>query len=620
MDNNNLFNENELNQTFRIDDYFKNNDNNSLFPNEDTSAKENGDSLKAESKEENQLNARFETVSDVYELNLPSYRFDMAISEDGKERYNSEIMFRDALSKPENVGKKYFVFDNEGNHPQCVEVLKNGRFAIASGISSHQQVGKATFEPKKSLKLGDVGEIDSYESKVELEKKLKEAENIKKHPGDYLKKFRLEFSAFKAKENEFRMRIADELASEAGVSYEDYIRKPKAPVNKAPQLTTGNKISRFLYKIITLGFGETNAYLRHKEALRRYQEENKPYFDALKVYKEHKKKFDERFKKEYQDELEKRSEKFHEASERLDFIDTEIQEIKDSMGLSAMEVATKIDEVNAYHGKTEVIMEGIADLKKEGLVTQDNIFANTWMHKTALEGKNPAQYNADDVDHLAQYVVSEIAERKLTENYLNNPKYAEGQQNRTILAGINNGSAVESMKKDTVFKGLLDQAKAANKPMNLKSFSMAVEKGMKMEIAKATNPLNKVKEAQKSLVQSFGQKPLSENSLLDVAKYKYLSNKIKELENNYKENKKWTSADVDSAKNALTYTLGKGRINVGINNYLGAEDKSALKRLCSNPKINAAGKTYSLDKLSEMVTKEKTNPSKAPKVNNPVIK
>lgn len=60
-------------------------------------------------------------------------------------------------------------------------------------------------------------------------------------------------------------------------------------------------------------------------------------------------------------------------------------------------------------------------------------------------------------------------------------------------------------------------------------------------------------------------------------------------------------------------------MNVGINNYLGAQDKGALKRLCSNPKINAAGKTYSLDKLSEMVTKEKTNPSKAPKVNNPVI-
>jgi hypothetical protein len=187
-----------------------------------------------------------------------------------------------------------------------------------------------------------------------------------------------------------------------------------------------------------------------------------------------------------------------------------------------------------------------------------------------------------------------------------------GQQNRSILVGINNGSAVETMKNDPVFKGLLKQAKEANKPMSLSAFSKALKEGMKMEIAKKVNPINKLKEAQKVLSDGFGKKAPSENCLQDVAKYNMLSDTIRKLENNLKQNKELSGNDVYVAKSALsdafTQIRDDAKPHSNILTYMGPKNQAALKRVIDNPKN--AGKTFSLANMADMVNQEKKNPTK----------
>ena len=155
---------------------------------------------------------------------------------------------------------------------------------------------------------------------------------------------------------------------------------------------------------------------------------------------------------------------FTDAEERVDFINEELEELNGELALAEHSIKSINNKVNDYHSKTEVIMEGLADLdRNKGEVTQDNIFANTWIHRKEIEGKNPVSFGEKDVDHLAGFVVSKIAEQKTLDNFLHNPTYAKGQQNNAILVGINSGSAVDAMKKDPVFNEFLKQAQEANK-------------------------------------------------------------------------------------------------------------------------------------------------------------
>lgn len=466
-------------------------------------------------------------------------------------------------------------------------------------------------KPEVSIRLQDITGLGKEDAAYDLQKQREEAKAIRKKPDAYIKKFTDEANAFKAKKQEIADRVKEDLARAAGKSVEEFAKKPEFKIPKAPELGLGSKISRVLYKIITLGFGETDAYKKHQDALKKYREDNKPYFDAKEVYKREKKLFDEKMKKEYTDKLLSLEEKVHDAQERVDFIDSELEEIAQGLGAKAGNVKQLTLTVNEYHAKEEVIAAGLDDIKKQGGITQDNIFANTWQHKKAVEGINPALYSDKDVDHLANYVVSEMAERRLLNNFLNNPAYAEGQQNRTILAGINNGSAVETMKKDPVFKGLLQQAVNANKPMNLSAFSKAVEAGMKEEIARKANPLNKLKEAQKLISEEFGRKPLSADCMLDIAKYNLLSDNIEKMEKNFRTNQKWTAIDIGSAQTIVADVYGSYRGPKSIlMTYMGPKNRGALDRVCNNPKLKGEGKTYSLKEMADFVTAEKKNPTK----------
>lgn len=617
MDNNKLFD--DLDQNFNINDFLSNNSkDNQLFPDEekesvDAGKEETTGSSEGATADEDPLKARFETVSKAQDIDIPDTKFYMAITENGREKFNSELNFRLALENPQNVGKRYFVFDNEGNNPTCIEVHKNG-YSVAKNIGAYQQIGDETYVPMESLRLADVAEISTYENKTALEKRLGEAQAIKKNSDAYLQPFIDKVNEFKAKEAEISAKIKKELAEEKGKTPDTYAVKPKKPTNPAPKLSTGSKISRFFYKIITLGMGETNAYLKYKQALDVYH--SQPYFQEKRVYDEEKKLFDDRFKKEYKNKLAELEKKFSDASERVEEIEYEIDDIKDKMNESAFETDARNAQVEEYHSNTEVIMEGIADIKREGRVTQDNIFANTWLHKKAIEGKNPSIYTSEDVDHLANYVVSEIAERKMLDNFLKSPGYAAGQTNSRILAGINNGSAVEQMKRNPVFTDLLDKVKAEKKVFNLKKFSHSIEMTMKEEI----NPLSRLKNSQKNLLESFGNKPITSECEDIVARYNYLSSVIKVYEDKFKSNKKWEKNDIISAKSVNSLVLDNAPISPEIKKNNPKEtlanelkkvknaNHTAFERLCNNPKLK--GKTFTLDNLVSMVKKEKANPTK----------
>ena len=633
MDNKELLNEQNPSinddgfENFRIDDYLNQSSQSTSEkekpskeepskeePSKDESSK--GESSVGETTEGESLDekpyyaaAEFDVVKTTEEVVLPVGNFRAAISEDGKTRVTDYGTLGVVLSDPRNVGKKYFLFDTENRSPYCVKVLQDG-FAISkAAIGPDYQVGDQLYEAKKSLKLEDVSEIAKLnDARTKLIAQKEEAKAIKKNPNDYLRKFENDYNSFKARENEIKAGIKERLAEQAGKPVDEFAAEPKLKLKRAPELGVGNTIARVLLKIVTLGLAETDAYKNYQQALKRFQEESKPYYDERKTYKAEKDLLDKTIEKEYNEKLIELGEKFTDAEERVDFINEELEELNGELALAEHSIKSINNKVNDYHSKTEVIMEGLADLDRhKGEVTQDNIFANTWIHRKEIEGKNPVSFGEKDVDHLAGFVVSKIAEQKTLDNFLHNPTYAKGQQNNAILVGINSGSAVDAMKKDPVFNEFLKQAQEANKPMNLDSFAEAVEKGIKVQLEKNTDPLSKVKAAQKIVVDKFGTKPLSADCLLDVAKYRLLKSTINTLEANIAKNGKFSSGDTNLAIAVVTEVLSvkdtKNPVppNSKLAKYLVTEKRNSFNKLCEHPKLQ--GKEYSLSQMSSMASK-----------------
>ncbi len=133
----------------------------------------------------------------------------------------------------------------------------------------------------------------------------------------------------------------------------------------------GTKAWRVAVKIFTLGFGETQTYKEYNRRVRKWKSDDKRYTrDMVEVPKKIKKL------KEQEAELQKQlAENSRDKKKLLDEY-----KLADPDG--------KKKEIQNYQNKTEIRLEGVADIIKNGVVTDENVFANTWMKKAACQGKN----------------------------------------------------------------------------------------------------------------------------------------------------------------------------------------------------------------------------------------
>jgi hypothetical protein len=137
-----------------------------------------------------------------------------------------------------------------------------------------------------------------------------------------------------------------------------------------------------------------------------YESDMKRYEKELEEYKVKKAEYDktiEKFTKEYGTPEEARK-KLAELKQREKDI-TENKEIEKARYDKAKGEADKYKEkkvklqtekdknlenykkINSYRNHTEVLLEGISSVIKNGKVTRDNLFANTWINKNACKGK-----------------------------------------------------------------------------------------------------------------------------------------------------------------------------------------------------------------------------------------
>jgi len=479
----------------------------------------------------------------------------LIISEDGKEVCKDKSDLAGKLQNPKNTGKNYFIFNEGEEAPFCVRAEKGGFKYSREPVSTKNQLG-SKYIPKASLRLEDIVS-PSYMSAEEdkLKDRIEELDAIgknRKSRADYVKKFRDAEEAYnKSAHDEERLFVA----TRVGKRPEDICKKPEPPKESVPEFSTGRKVARALYKMITLGFGETDAYTNYRKEVDAYKKKNAAYFKELEEYK--------RETELLNDRIGKKQQKLHVERLRAEELVANISD-KESLALEKAKIEDEIKQIRRggtsedyqekqflqeYHNRTEVIMEGVADIRNRGMITKDNIFAERWLLKNNLEGKTADGIGPEETRNLANYVVCTMAEKKAIDSHFTNPYFADGQQINRIIAGINNGSAIESMMKSKIFIDRLNELKAKGETkLNPDKFVKNIEIDMQKSIEDSKDPLTRLKEERQILEDKFGEQPITENVLQDVAKYRMVTSKIKWFEDKKNRGKEFTKQDRNSAK------------------------------------------------------------------------
>ena len=174
---------------------------------------------------------------------------------------------------------------------------------------------------------------------------------------------------------------------------------------------------------------------------------------------------------------------------------------------------------------TEVRMEGIADIIRTGKITQNNIFANTWLAEQNVRGKKIT--DPGTVKNLVSYITSRTIEDKILDETIKDPEYAAAR-NSILVDGLNNGQAAESLSKSGLFNKMLQDQ--GDKPIDPDEFYTTYKQRVIALENKYTDPLYKLKSARQKLIDDFGERPITKDCLSHIAKLNVLDKWIKKGE------------------------------------------------------------------------------------------
>ena len=477
----------------------------------------------------------------------------MAVDEYGKT-YEKPEQIKAELNKR---GRRLFVFREDGSAPIAFE-NRNGKLFAARDIGAYNQLpGKELFEPKNSLKATDIAEIPSY-------KEIKQLENQRDD---------LQVSIIVA---ERKINAAQEELktakdwNEGGELSHRVMEKPKEPKG------FGTKAWRVAVKIFTLGFGETQTYKEYKQRMRNWKSDDKRYTrDIVEVPKKIKKL------KEQKAELEKQAAENSRNKKKL----LDEYKLADPDG--------KKKEIQNYQNKTEIRLEGVTDIIKNGVVTDENVFANTWMKKAACQGKNSSDPEA--VKALKEYIVSRTVEEKVLDQTIYDKEFAAAQ-NQRLVEVINNGDGMARIGKDNIIKEMLNEQ--GDNPINPDKFYETYKMRSLQRTAERNHPYNKLVAERDALIKNFGEKPITKDCLTDVVRLTMLNTYINEAKALPKDPYEVSQADADKFKDRLSNTYRKS----GLNYYTTPARKQAMDKL-SAAAANK-GEKFTLDKMTEMINKD----------------
>ena len=485
----------------------------------------------AKFKKIHDLNRILPNEGEVSLFGTENATFYSAISMDGRYVFSDKKEFVEFMNDPENVGVTMFLFDKFGTPPICLKKEADGFYLSEEAITAAYQLEEPSYLANKSIALKDIvtpSRIDFEMGKVaEIYKIVTE---IEKNPEAYVKRFTDSEKYYRglAEHTAFR-----ELAQRHEKTVDEYAKDPGAFAENRPVFSFGDILAVILFKIITIGFGSTDK----QKALAEYKEKKAEYDKKVETYENELEEFNDVKRHLHTEELDQKAEETQKARERAENIRYEVNSIKaDYIRLQKKAAASREYDKNQlklldeYHSKTEVIMEGIADINKKGRITQDNIFAQKWLLKKNVEGLDPAHTDLSDMNNLASYVVCAMAEKKIYENYISNPDYAEGQMNRSLLEPINNGVATETMLKNPAFVQTYREFLESGKTIMPDDFVNSVEEKLREQLAKASDPLEKLNGERAYMEEKFGRQPVSKEVLPDIARYMYLMTEIEKFQ------------------------------------------------------------------------------------------
>ena len=393
---------------------------------------------------------------------------------------------RDEIIKQLSVpGKRLFVFRKDGSLPRAL-INQNGKLSVSNEeISSLSQLpGKSAglFEPKKSLDPRDIANIPSHRE-IDALKRAKEDPAAKnKYADDWIAE-------------------GERIKRES----QDWLKNNR---KKGPKLGAFRTLQRWAYKAVTFGQGETNAY-------RKYQERKKRWLNKVSTHEMKIQAMDKRTAAMKQAKLD--TYKFLKAA------DDKLAQLRQDYYSKKPELQKQ--NIQEYRRRTEVRMEGIADIIRNGKVTQDNVFANTWLAEQNCKGKTLEDPGA--LNNLVSYIASRKVEEVTLDETIKDPEYSRSR-NSMMVEGLNNGQAADSIRRSGIFNKMLQEQ--GDKPIDPDQFYKEYEKRAQEREKRFSDPLNKLKNARMALINDFGEKPITEECIYDISKLIVIDKNIRSLE------------------------------------------------------------------------------------------
>ena len=418
-----------------------------------------------------------------------------ALDEKGRV-YNDPGSLTDALTKEGRI----FLFRTDGSFPYAYEYKEGKLYVSDDPISTTNQLkeypAREKLVPKASLDPQDIVDIPS------LEKHAQQMKQYKVQILDVIDKKQEEVNTLKEQQKAKKAEL-------------EAIDKPdEVEPMEMPTFPFGSKVARFFKKLFTFFQGETTAYRYYKNQMELYNE-NQMEQASYRAEME-----------EYRNKTAPIKAQITELENKTKSAEDTIKALKANKAPSfetevAASYAKNMKALTAYRNRMEVKLEAVADLIKNEAVNEKNLFANTWIHKNACEGKTLNDPGVQE--HLYRYIVSRAAEDQINAETLRAGESAPAI-NQHILDTLNDGSAVDKIALDPDLRKLIQSQ--GDKPLNMDAFYKDYTNRKIMRKYEDNYPVNKLKNYRKSLIAEFGEKPLTADCLKDIARLKALDEQI----------------------------------------------------------------------------------------------
>ncbi len=414
-----------------------------------------------------------------------------ALDQDGKVLKNYDEIC-DALEQKDQ--QLIVIEGSQGEYrPYAIEV-KDGRLCVSDKVIGPENRLPQTeaFVPQKSLDLDPMIDFALHKKSSQVHKMREdEAKKVKALKEDLKQRQELEKNGLP--------------------------QPPKQP--KKPSLGFFNTVWWGVKKVITLGFGDTDANRTYREKLKVYEEKDVPKYKAavedyekLRVKKEGNKPEIER--------LTKIIEKHNKELDWLKPVDAELSVIIEKQNNESRQAS--------YRNLFEVKAMGAIDYMQKKKITKENLFAYTWMQEGNLNGKT-LKDDPGVKENLYDYLAAKIVENQIYKDRASFETVSDSLDDRKIRE-LNNGQAKRILKNDPVLQKLLSDPEELAKPLDAYDFldKYLKEKG-RIE-AREKDSAERLTKFRDQLVKDFGEKAISEDAVDDVIRYMRATKVIKAKE------------------------------------------------------------------------------------------